>query len=165
MIILVNLDGENPSKRQVKAFTMVEVMIGVCILGIMLVSLYTGIYSGFAIVKLSRDNQRATQILLKKVETLRLYNWGQITDTNNFLKPTFTDYYDPTTESGTFYSGTLVTNLPNFNAAYRTNMRMVTVTLYWTNYPEKPSNNQVVVRSRQMQTYVARYGMQSYLYQ
>ena len=43
-------------------------------------------------------------------------------------------------------------------------MRAITVTLYWTNYSKKPNQTQVV-RSRQMQTYVARYGMQNYLYQ
>jgi len=33
--------------------------------------------------------------------------------------------------------------------------------LYWTN---SVGNGNVIVRNRQMQTYVARYGMQDYIY-
>ena len=46
---------------------------------------------------------------------------------------------------------------------YKDNMRALTVTIYWTNYLQKPNTN-VIVRSRQMQTYVARFGMQNYVY-
>jgi prepilin-type N-terminal cleavage/methylation domain-containing protein len=148
-----------------KAFTMIEVLVGVCILGIMVVSLYTGLSSGFTVVQLSRDNLRATQILLQRMETIRLYNWNQMLNTNSYLKPVFEDRYDPKATNGTIYSGRITTDLPNIgNLAYKTNMRLVTVTLYWTNYSQKP-NPTTVVRSRQMQTFVARYGMQNYLYQ
>jgi hypothetical protein len=42
-------------------------------------------------------------------------------------------------------------------------MRLVTVNLYWTNY--LGGSKGIKVQSRQMQTYVARYGMQTYVYQ
>jgi type II secretory pathway pseudopilin PulG len=152
-------------RRAVQAYTIIEVMMGVCILGIMIVTLYTGFSSGFTVVQVSRDNLRATQILLQRMETMRLYNWHQLLATNSYLKPNFREYYDPVSQGGTVYVGTISTNLPDISGtAYRTNMRMVTVTVYWTNYSQKPSTN-IVVRSRQMQTYVARYGMQNYLYQ
>jgi type II secretory pathway pseudopilin PulG len=159
-------DGLNPKNRaKASAYTMVEVLMGVCILGIMIVSLYSGFSSGFAVVQLSRDNLRATQILLQRVETLRLYNWNQVLDTTRYLNSTFKDRYDPISTNGTVYAGTITTNVPNISgAAYTNNMRLVTVTLFWTNYPHKPATN-IIVRSRQMQTYVARYGMQNYLYQ
>jgi hypothetical protein len=103
--------------------------------------------------------------LLQRVETLRLYNWNQVLDTTRYLKPTFKDRYDPVATNGTVYAGTITTNVPSLpGAAYTNNMRTVTVTLFWTNYPHKPNTN-IIVRSRQMQTYVARYGMQNYLYQ
>jgi hypothetical protein len=157
--------SENKAPRKSQAYTVVEVMMGVGILGIMIVSLYTGFSSGFTVVQLSRDNLRATQILLQRMETLRLYNWNQILNTNSYLKPVFREHYDPLSNGGTEYVGTVSTNLPDITgAAYTTNMRMVTVTVYWTNYSQKPSPN-VVVRQRQMQTYVARSGMQSYSYQ
>jgi len=41
-------------------------------------------------------------------------------------------------------------------------MRTATVTIYWTNYPA--GTNTPIVHSRQFQTYVARYGMQNYIF-
>ena len=48
-------------------------------------------------------------------------------------------------------------------ADYSNNMRTITVTIYWTNYPRGLTNTPIV-RTRQMQTLVARYGMQNYVY-
>ena len=148
------------------AYTIVEVVVAVFVLAIMLVSLYGGFSAGFAVVQISRENLRATQILVQKMETVRLLTWKQILDTNKFLTPTFTDWYDPlgtnTHSAGVFYQGFISTNAPaDVPASYANHMRSITVTVFWTNYPHKPSTN-VIVRSRQMQTYVARYGMQNY---
>ena len=49
---------------------MVEVLVAVSLVGIMFVSLYSGISSGFAVVQLARENLRATQILQEKMETI-----------------------------------------------------------------------------------------------
>jgi hypothetical protein len=105
---------------------------------------------------------RATQILMQKAEGIRLCSWSQLTNTISF-----TERYDPlgTTNStaGTVYSGTLSTNaassIPD-TASYKNNMRLVTITVYWTNYNHKTP----VVHSRQMQTQAARYGLQNYLW-
>ena len=57
-----------------------------------------------------------------------------------------------------------MSNAPsNTPADYASNMKLVTITIYWTNYPHLATN--VIVRTRQMQTLVARYGMQPYVYQ
>jgi len=40
-------------------------------------------------------------------------------------------------------------------------MRAITVTIYWTNYLRSTN---AMVRTRQMQTFVARNGMQNYVY-
>ena len=148
-----------------RAYTVVETLVAVVILAIMLVSLYGGFTSGFAVVQVARENLRATQIMVQRIETLRLYNWEQVRNTSNFLKPAFTNWYDPSdTSKGTVYVGFVTTNAPAVGlAAYTNNMRAVTVTVYWTNHIH--GNNTPLVRTRQMQTYVARYGMQSYLYQ
>ena len=67
--------------------------------------------------------------------------------------------------AGSFYKGFISATVPsNVPAAYQDKMRQVTVTVFWTNYPQKPHTN-LIVRSRQMQTYVARYGMQNYMFQ
>ena len=57
------------------AFSMIEILVAMVVLGIMFVSLYSGFSSGFAVVQLARENLRATQILQEKMETIRLYTW------------------------------------------------------------------------------------------
>jgi hypothetical protein len=151
------------------AYTLAEVMISVFVLAIMLISLYAGFSSGFAVVKLAREDLRATQILVQKMETIRLLKWSQILNTNTFLQPAFQDYYDPigtnNQSAGAVYKGFVSTNAPiGIPNDYKNNMRLITVTIFWTNYPQKPRTN-IIVRSRQMQTYVSRYGMQNYVYQ
>jgi len=150
------------------AYTLAEVLVSVFVLSVMMLSLFAGFSSGFAVVKLARENLRATQIMVQKMETVRLLKWTQLLDTNNFLQPTFQDYYDPagtnTQSAGAMYIGFVssgpVSGVPN---DYKDNMRALTVTIYWTNYLQKPNTN-VIVRSRQIQTYVARFGMQNYVY-
>ena len=152
--------------RALRAYTFAEVLVAVLILGLMLSSLYASFSSGFTIMRSARENLRATQILLQRMEAIRLFNWRQVLDTTNYLKPTFVDYYDPLGATnntlGASYRGfvsppSIPTDVP---VAYRDNMRAVTLTLYWTNH----NGNQAIVHKRQMQTRVARYGMQNYLW-
>jgi hypothetical protein len=152
------------SRRARAAHSLPEAIIAVLIVGTMLVSLYAGFTSGFAVVKLARENKRATEIMLQHTESLRLYTWSQLLDTNNYLKPTFTEYFDPlgeTSESkGLVYSGSVaLSSLVDFPGAYSNDMRLVTVSVYWTNY----NGNLEIVRGRQMQTLVARHGIQNYV--
>jgi hypothetical protein len=159
-------DGLKPlEQRSEEAYTVVEVVVAVFILGIMVISLFAGFSSGFAVVQLGRENLRATQIMVQKMEAVRLYNWKEITN-SAFLKPSFTDYYNPATSNGAVYNGfiSVSPNPAGIPAAYANNMRAITVTLFWTNYPRKPQTN-IIVRSRAMQTYFSRYGMQTYIYQ
>jgi len=150
--------------RGTLAYTLAEVLIAIFIVAIMGITLYAGFTSGFASVKLSREDLRATQIMLKRMEGIRLYTWSQVTN-NSYLSPTFVALYDPlgTTNqaSGAIYAGKVDRTVPaGLPAAYQNNMRAITVSLYWTNY----NGNTKIVRSRQIQTYVSRYGMQSYIY-
>src|SRR6266699_5886632 len=78
------------------SFTLAEVMVAVLVMSIVVVSLYTGVSSGFALVKLAREDLRATQIMLQRVETLRLYTWSQFTDPTYFSTNNSETYYDPT---------------------------------------------------------------------
>src|SRR2546428_9748089 len=91
------------------AYTLVEVIVAVLVLALMLISLYGGFSSGFAVVKLARENIRATQIMMQKMETVRLLKWSQLLDTNNFLQPAFQTYYDPSSTNaqsvGALYVG------------------------------------------------------------
>jgi prepilin-type N-terminal cleavage/methylation domain-containing protein len=139
------------------AFSLVEVLVAMGIVGITFVSLYTAISSGFGIINVARENLRATQVLLEKMETLRLYNWTQI-NSNGFIPPTFTAPYYPkgNTNSGLIYQGTMtITNAPA-TEAYSNDLRVVILRVTWTSGS--------VSRAREMQTLVSRHGLQNYIY-
>lgn len=136
-------------------------MIGVALLGIVTVSLFGGMSSGFAVTENSRENLRATQIILERMEGLRLFNWNQL-NYSNWIPSTFTSYYYPMTNSGEStgikYYGQMSINPVTLDppCSYSTNMRAVTVTLNWTVGQ--------VPHSRTLTTYVARDGIQNYVY-
>jgi len=142
------------------AFSLVEVLMGSALGSIVFVSLYTGFSSGFGMIRLNRENLRATQIMQDKMETIRLYNWDQVCS-NGFIPTKFTaPFYAAqafTNDTGGFlYYGTLaITNAPVLES-YGADLRMVTVQLVWT--------NGMVARQREMKTFVSRYGMQNYVY-
>jgi hypothetical protein len=162
---IVKLTWTKPGTRNGrKAYTLAEVMIAVLLIALMTVSLYGGISSGFSIIQLARENLRATQILMQRMETIRLYTWHQVNDPT-YLKPTFVERYDPlgvsTNAGGAVYNGVISLSTPaSVPAAYQTNMRLLTVTLYWTN----ATRSAKIVRTRQMQTHIARNGMQNYIW-
>jgi hypothetical protein len=144
--------------------TLPEAIFAVCIVGLMVVSLYTGFSSGFAILRAARENLRATEILNRHTERLRLYTWNQLLDSQNYLRPTFIETADANNSTndsqGVVYAGTVELSMPtDLPAAYRDRVRLVTISLAWTNW----NGNTPVVNQRQVQTYVARYGMQNYV--
>src|SRR4051812_17140595 len=108
----MNVSVEIPGtpKRHEHAYTLIEVSVASALIGIMFVSLYSGIASGFSVVNLSRENLRANQIVLERMETIRLYTWSQISS-NGFIPEKFTERFYPDIGtnggSGTLYSGTM----------------------------------------------------------
>ena len=149
-------------RRAQAAFTLAEVVVAVLVLTTISTAYYAGLSYGFGVMQTSREDLRATQILMQKAEAIRLCTWSQLPGTMSFK-----ERYDPlgTTNNtaGTVYSGTVSTNASSAipgSASYKNNMRLVTVTVYWTNYSHKTP----VVHSRQMQTQAARYGMQNYVW-
>ncbi len=153
------------------AYTFAEVMVAVAVLAVMLVSLYLGISTGFSIVQRTRENLRATQILVQRVETLRLYTWDQLRNTGSVptFQTDFTDVYDPLaggTGGGVEYHGNLLITIPPptsvlpADVSYRDNVALVTVSLRWTNH----AGARVLPHERQYQTLVAKTGMQKYVY-
>lgn len=160
------------SKSRTLGFTLVEILVCTAIIGIMFVSLYGGIASGFALVNLARENLRANQIILEKMEAIRLYSWDQI-NSNGYIPRTFTaSFFPPVAENSqtnyngstsssssssagiTYYGSLTITNAP-VSDTYATNMRLVVVSLTWTNGKS--------ARLRTMETLVSEYGMQNYI--
>src|SRR5687767_14388252 len=64
---------------QHRAFSIIEVLVALAIAGVLFTSLYAGISAGFVVIETARENLRATQIMVEKLETIRLYTWEQIT--------------------------------------------------------------------------------------
>ena len=88
----------SPIKRATRfetAFTFVEVMAATAILGFVGASIYWGLAGGNVLIQSTREDLRATQIMLQKLEAIRLFTWSQVGDTNNYLTSNFIEYYDP----------------------------------------------------------------------
>jgi hypothetical protein len=143
-------------KRRLFGFSLVEVTVGMAVVGTSAIALFSGFTSGFFTMQMARENLRATQIMLEKTETIRLYSWDQI-NTAGFIPATFTARYDPnSTNSGIIYQGQMVISPCTLNTSFSNDMRTVTVTLTWT--------TGALNRSRSFTTYIARNGLQNYIY-
>ena len=154
-------------RRRVAAFSILEAAVGMGILGTAVGALFSGITAGFFTVRMARENLRATQIMLEKVETIRLYSWQQVTNAA-FIPTNFTAKYDPVTQpssSGLVYDGEVyITPVNGAEMAgwggtipnYTNNMRAVTVKLRW-----KTGN---LDRHREFKSFISRYGLQDYVY-
>src|SRR5215212_4277604 len=89
----------------VGAFTLPEAMIAVLIAAVMIGALYSCFTFGYGTVKLAREDLRATQILLQKLEILRLTSYKSVKNSSS------TDYFDPgAINKGTVYKVTVATN-------------------------------------------------------
>jgi type II secretory pathway pseudopilin PulG len=143
------------------AFTLLEALVALGIGGIALIALYAGFTYGFATIEVTRQDLRATEIILQRLERIRLCSFSQITNVS--VNPlTITDYYDPADQTngsaGVPYTVTFNATVPAAGTlpdAYRTNMLLVTVGASWTSGK--------LQHSRSMQTYVAQNGIQSYV--
>ena len=136
------------------AFTLMEGLIGIAVMGIVFISLYAGMASGFQSIRTSQENLRATQILTERFEAMRLYNWDQI-NTPGFIPDKFIARFAPNSSNpGIIYDGTIRIGAV-MGQPYATDLRSVTIVLSW-----KSNNRQ---RTRVLSSYVARYGLQTYV--
>jgi len=141
------------------AFTLAEVMVGAAVVLITLVTFYTAITACVWNTQLARENLGATQIMVNRLEGIRLYNWNQLTNPSVF--PTnFTTNFNVASGTnllpqGPTYTGTVTLGSVPFSSAYSSNMQLVTIQLTWTN------GN--VERTRQMSTYFALNGIETYV--
>ncbi|MGC3959070.1 MAG: type II secretion system protein [Verrucomicrobiota bacterium] len=147
-------------KQLNSGITLPETMVATAILAVSVAAILAAVFSGFFIIERVRENQRATQIILEKLETLRLYSWSQV-NSNGFIPKTFTATYAPSAtqkSQGITYQGTIaIVPFPDTSANYSSKMRQVTVTLSWTSKRNIP-------RSRSFVTYIAEDGVQNYVY-
>ena len=147
--------------RHERGFSLVEAMIASAITLIMFLSFYTGITAGVTTIQIARENLRATQIMINRMEGIRLFTWTQLTDTT-LLPNNFTENYYPggaTGKQGITYTGVVTVAsvaLSSPASSYSNNLYQVVIRLNW-----KSGN---VQRTRQMSTFCAKYGMQNYIW-
>jgi type II secretory pathway pseudopilin PulG len=148
------------------AFSLIEVMIAATITTIIFSAVYFGLMTGFMMVKSSREQLRANQVCLSRMEGVRLCNWDTQLFSNNIVSPTFTEYYYPvglgSQSNSVIYYGTMQFSNVTMNPtpSYAANVRLLTVTVTWTNI----GNGSINVHVEKMSSYVARYGVQTYVY-
>jgi prepilin-type N-terminal cleavage/methylation domain-containing protein len=156
-------DSRRPTGLR-SGFTLVEVLCAIAIAAFMVAVLFAAVDGGYGVLQETRDDMRATQILMEKTEAFRLFTWPQLSN----APTTFVQYYYPNgitnSSAGTTYCGIInatgvATNIPS-SAGYQANIHLITITISWTNnFAGKP-----VAHSRQVQTMNALGGMQSYLF-
>jgi hypothetical protein len=148
----------NKLQRVNQAYTLAEVMVAVGVFVVMVLALYMGFAASFSVIQSARENLRATQILMQRMETVRLYTWNQLTN-STYVKPTFTDSYSPL--GVTFHGSVAVTSPTHLGSpTYVNNMKLVTVTVIWTN----AVGGAGVEHRREMVTQVAQFGLQNYIF-
>src|SRR5262249_47628920 len=107
--------GQEKARRGFSGFTLIETVVSLPIAAIAIVSLYACFSQGFSVIGQERENLRATQIMVKQLERIRVCPFDQLT--NSVYNPqTLTDYFDPTDQpgggGGTTYSVTFTPSVP-----------------------------------------------------
>jgi prepilin-type N-terminal cleavage/methylation domain-containing protein len=161
------------SEQSRRAFTLVESLISTALVSIFFVSLYAGISQGFGILANARENLRANQILVDKMEEFRLYSWDQVNSfgsSTSFIPTNFVESAHPpttadnsssgsvttTNAAGLLYHGEIIVTNVAWGTSYDTNMRQVTIMLNWTNGS--------IPHHHSMSSIISQYGLQKYIY-
>jgi prepilin-type N-terminal cleavage/methylation domain-containing protein len=137
------------------AFTLMEVLMAMAVVGVTVMALYAAFSWGISVVQRARENSCATQVLLQKTESLRLYTWNQITS-NGFIPTNFTAPYPlgNTNNPMFWYQGTVTLSNPPLAATYSNDIKQASIVLTW--------ERSGLTQRREMSTFVARNGLQSY---
>ena len=83
---------------------------------------------GFTTIKISQEDVRASQILLQKLETLRVYDWSKLT---NGYFPTTNFVVNYSTNGGVAYNCAIAVTPAPVTESYSNSLRQVTVSLSW----------------------------------
>jgi prepilin-type N-terminal cleavage/methylation domain-containing protein len=137
------------------AFTLTESLVAIVVLGMAAVALCSGISWGVFVVSMTHDNQRATQILTERMETIRLYGWDNLNDPAFLPKTVQLVDYSSKGATSKVYTLNISVRKNVVAANYSNDLAEVRLDLTW-----KTGNNQ---RQRSLSTYVFRSGLQTYV--
>ena len=150
-------------RRCEAAFSLVELAIGVAILGLVIGGVYSGMVAQYALVRTNTDKLQAEQILVGKLDLIRLYSWNQITNSllqvtnvaalSNSIASTFVSTSND--GSSNVFSGQVTVSPPDMTETYTSSVVMVTVQLTWTISSGVFSNS--------ASTLVSQYGLHNYI--
>ncbi len=76
----VKILGHNREGASPAGFTLAEVVVGFAVLGLVVASVFSVMGQGVAVVEISRDYARVSQIMQSEMETLRMKKWAEIQD-------------------------------------------------------------------------------------
>lgn len=136
------------AQKDAKGFTLVELIIGMALLGMIFAGAFSGIKTGFDVLEEARDQTRVAQMLQSELERLRTLNWNDLTalpaQSNIQLEGALAQAYRNR------YTFTREISSPG------SDRRMVTVTASWTNSGRD--------RALTMTTLYAKNGLYDYYY-
>ena len=137
-------------------FSLIEMMFATGIIAVVFIAMYGSFNTGFMVVQSSREDTRATQILLNAIEEFRTMSWSQLEDTNA-LPSTFSATYAPSeTNQGWTYTGAVTVQPAPISESYSNQIKLVTVEVTW-NAGNRPKRKSV-------KTLVSQYGIGTYIY-
>jgi prepilin-type N-terminal cleavage/methylation domain-containing protein len=165
MQIFILSKSKAPSVAR-SGFTLIEVLMGAVVMGVAFASMFGILTIGLFISQSSRENLRATQIMLDKMEGVRLYNSSQITNTQVLVR-SFTNWFFETNAIGLAnaqgygaqYTGSITLAPVPFVASYTTNMLLVTVNIGWVSAGQSQNSH-----TRSMATFYSNHGLENYVY-
>ena len=183
----MNIEALKPTARpgatppRGAGFTLVEVVMGISLIGICVGGVATGVLYGLRRAQNAQEELRATQIITEKFEALRLYTWDQLKwaadfdDPEDVLDPFDSDdphvaedettaFVTPKTFAVPFtlgatnvgnliYSGTFDASMASISEVYSNDLIKVTVTLTWPRHG--------TTQSCSASTFFSRYGLQN----
>src|SRR6266540_6984495 len=101
------LQSQSKTQARKSGFTLVETIVAMMVAAIWLSAHFLAFASGFALMTVTREDLRASQIMLQRMEAIRLSGYAQLSDTNKY-PPSVTQYYDESaaTNRGVAYTVT-----------------------------------------------------------
>ena len=148
------------------AFSLIEVIMAAAVMAVVFVSIFAIMTIGLFISGTSRENLRATQVMLDKMEGLRLYSPTQLTNTT-LLASSFTNWSCETNNIGmpnaqgygVQYTGVITIAPVSFTTSYSSNMQEVTVNIGWVS-----GGQGNIAHTRSLSTFYANQGLYNYVW-
>jgi hypothetical protein len=127
---------------------LIEVMFATVALTMVVTGLYGAFSFGFATIKIAQEDLGADQMMVQKLETLRVYDWSKITGGYVPTSPSLR------TNGGTIYSLTMAIDAAPLTESYSNTLRQATISVAWVSGG--------VTRRRSMTTLVSQNGIETY---